>query len=580
MSDSTCLQNVDTPTAPIPAERPSTETVAQPANLLKRLTDENLCMIFGYLTVGGRIRASAVSRAWRRAAMTSPSRAQLWSSLSLPRTRPEGLIALLKRAGPVPIQLLRIDISTKTAGAIASYLGLYMFPFEVLHLNINYSDPPSDTHAAQLVEALCKPAHSLKRFALVDVGNVLREPFERNVGKLFARTAPKLRSVKLYSAIRNFRRCIVFASVESLHFAYAYPHSAPMSPTDLREIFKIFPKAKTLALQIDRYEKEKKKTALLRPPASLSTLVLSANAVHPRAAVFALAKIPHVDIPHVHVDYVDVNFRRSPEEEFTFDSCECEFWSGGSDEDGYDDDASSVMGGMDESERNERNVSLAETELSSFASRTTVVELSLLSVRTSWSSRPSYQVEVADGRGRRLSQAAFPWAVTLPPRVYNQIASLHLHEQFLYGTVQPLPPVPKLEQLSVFIPESAPSHGRFSKYDGSKAVYSELSSGIRTEIKTTLACPSLRSIRIAYALDVLYPTPRLALSPKNVEDFLRTRLSYAREKLASLAFVGIRLAQDDTFNPDGVSGLADSVTFEPLPVHKPRAFDELLTWES
>ncbi|KZV95762.1 hypothetical protein EXIGLDRAFT_462984 [Exidia glandulosa HHB12029] len=324
MANPTYSDYSDLPASPAPPEAPGPPT-ARSACLVKQLTDEILCAIFVYLTVGGGVRASAVSRAWRRASVSSPSRAQVWSRLRLPSTRPAGLAALLARAGAGPVQLLEIEVNAGNIAAVGKCLAAHMEHLAALHLNFIYYDKYEEDDAPAFVRALCKPAPMLVSFALVDAGSFLGEALHSAASRLFGRQAPHLRKVKLYCFVQNIARSPVFAAAEEVHYAHPNPASNQLCSTDIRDLFKVFPSVRTLGIQIDRYKKRVKPASLpLQPPKSLTTLVLCANGADAGVAANLLREVRHKEIETIHIDYVDYPFWRRPNQEFVWDENDSE----------------------------------------------------------------------------------------------------------------------------------------------------------------------------------------------------------------------------------------------------------------
>lgn len=221
---------------------------------IARLPVEVLCAIFARLPVSGRIRTAMACRTWRNISLSSPS--QVWSSLKLPSTRPEGISGLLARSGSVPVQLLQVDISEDNVPRIADCIKAHMHHLQVLHINVEWKDDYDFARSLRtLMSALCVAAPLLEHFVFVDGNSCLEQHWEKYSWNLFGKQAPRLRSMKFYGRVGNLQDAAdsVFAQVKELLFASACPSDVPMDAADIRDIFGVCPRLETLAIQIDRY---------------------------------------------------------------------------------------------------------------------------------------------------------------------------------------------------------------------------------------------------------------------------------------------------------------------------------------
>lgn len=202
-----------------------------------RLPTELLTNAFALLAFRDRVSASLVCQAWRAASLGA---ARLWSVVRNER-RPWVLAPMLARCGTTPVDLFRISIVHENICDMATCLAEHMSHVRTLIVALD----ADELDTTVLVQALQKPAPLLAYFAIEDYGRNDLD-FQR---RLFAGTAPALRSVLLQSDYANVTGCAALSGIRRLSY-----EGEMFDPKQLGVTFATCPNLDTLVVRMGVFD--------------------------------------------------------------------------------------------------------------------------------------------------------------------------------------------------------------------------------------------------------------------------------------------------------------------------------------
>ncbi|KZV97185.1 hypothetical protein EXIGLDRAFT_731455 [Exidia glandulosa HHB12029] len=445
-----------------------------------RLPSELLCSVFEHLDLHGRISSSHVCRTWRAVSLAAP--AQLWSSIA--SSRPNVLEVRLARAGTAPLHL-RLGADDETIADISALLKLYWHRIHTLY--INCSDCGNDAFEETISSLVCQPAPQLKAFTYRHSLDQLPDVAWRN---LFSGQHRSLQLLKLDispSVLRQQREPLL--SVRRLLIRLAQ-----CLPSDIGNIFHLFPQVEALALDVFGSPNDDPQSVTYEPPATLRCIRIG--------CLFLPRGDPTVLLHRLNVDTIQ--------------------------------DVVVVYG---------EELPLWRT--------TSISEIRFATVHYTYPGN-SVNLYLHLSNGSRRAFLGFDWEVQAS--IFQSLVVLKISE-VAWHLDEPIPSTPHLESLTVY--SALPRHWHreraptvLSDTTGNP-VYQTLSCPALKHVTFAARVPSLSDLA-NMSESHTHLNERTFLAAEAVVSFLSRRLDYASPLLESVLFQGVGVL---SINPDGVGRL-------------------------
>jgi len=512
------------------------------------LPAELLASIFGFLDDTDRVSVSSICRHWNTVLFSSP---EIWSVVDVEEKPPGAIRQLVSFSKTSRLSKLDLLVDAQNWKEASECIAGSLDRCVELTVSIGSTFPggPSlsttDAEAAHAVaQCLTGPAPLLRKFRLFDWRGAWAQKMESPL--LFGGTAPRLRAIKLQCNIQAMTAAAdAFANVTHALFA----SSDALGPDHLTQLIKLLPSIQELAIEVDECEQDSQDENQVTLPPQLHEFTVIANQ-NPYDALYLLSHVKGVEaLPRVTVLYNEAATAQA-------------------------DDIGSALGFIMPGQR---------------PSKTMRLEVSASQGNYNLYLLPSPDASI-DEIGTFVSADSTPIRVRslldvntrVPFRhytIFDDLVSLFLGELVFNLGKHPIPPVLQLRHLTVFTLKPS-----FQTEDGHNSVFvlaAESSSDYGHQLKRSLKCPQLQTLRIATRSGLPSNDRGITtrLDPAAIDEFMRTYLAYDTPQLDRLEFHGPELLQDRPADVANLFGRAKSVEFVHRTLRWVHENSRLLNWE-